>query len=114
VSGQTVIPGFLTGLCVGERAGEIPQTPAFRFQNAVHLADPAALTAHEIDYVVWQKPFVQTGRGRPENIGADTAHCEAALRERFGPPTFEDAHLIAFRLTPAVATAASSSARAER
>jgi hypothetical protein len=98
VSGQTVIPGFLTGLCVESRAGEVPQTPAFRFRNAVHLADPKALAEREVDYVVWQKPFVQTGRGRPENVGADTAHCEATLRERFGTPAFEDAHLVAFRV----------------
>ena len=97
VSGQTVIPGFLTGLCVDKRAGEIPQSPAFRFRNAVHLADAAAIAAHDVDFVVWQKPFVQTGRGRAENIGAETAHCEAALRERFGAPAYEDAVLIAFR-----------------
>lgn len=99
LSGQTVIPGFLTGLCVERRAGEVPSSPEFRFRNAVHLADPAALASHGIDYVVWQKPFVQMGRGRPENIGADTAHCEHALRERFGTPAYEDADLIAFRLS---------------
>ena len=113
IGGQAVIPGFLTGLCVEQRAGEAPPTPAFRFQNAVHLADKAALAAHRIDYVVWQKPFVQTGRGQRENIGADTAHCEAALRERFGAPAFEDAHLIAFRLSPDAAAAAPAP-RAER
>ena len=100
LSGQTVIPGFLTGLCTGQRAGEVPPSPEFRFRNAVHLADPAALASHGVDYVVWQKPFVQTGRGRPESIGSETAHCEAVLRERFGMPAYEDAHLIAFRLPP--------------
>ncbi|HYQ98730.1 MAG TPA: hypothetical protein VET86_01710, partial [Casimicrobiaceae bacterium] len=100
-SGQTVIPGFLTGLCVDARAGELPRSPAFRFDNAVHLADPAALAAHRVDWVVWQKPFVQTGRGRPEPIGADTAHCEAALRARFGAPSYEDDVLVAFRLPAA-------------
>jgi hypothetical protein len=98
VSGQTVIPGFLTGLCIDARAGEVPHTPAFRFVNAVHLADPAALATHGIDYVVWQKPFVQTGRGRPEPIGQGTAHCEPALRARFGAPAYEDDALVAFRL----------------
>ena len=98
VSGQTVMPGFLTGLCVDARAGEVPRTPLYRFANAVHLVDATALAAHRIDYVVWQKPFVQTGRGRPEPIGRDTAHCEATLRERFGTPAYEDDTLIAFRL----------------
>ena len=85
-------------MCVDGRGGEVPATPAFRFANAVHLADASALAAHRIDYVVWQKPFVQTGRGRPEPIGQDTAHCEAALRARFGAPAYEDDALVAFRL----------------
>jgi hypothetical protein len=100
-SGQTVIPGFLTGLCVDARAGEVPDSPAFRFANAVHLADDEALAAHRVDYVAWQKPFVQTGRGRPEPMGRDTAHCEAALRAKFGAPAFEDDALVAFRVRPA-------------
>jgi hypothetical protein len=79
----------------------VPQGPLFRFRNAVHVADDAALAAHDIDYIVWQKPYVQTGRGRPENVGADTAHCEAALRAKFGAPAFEDAHLAAFRVSTA-------------
>jgi hypothetical protein len=94
---QRVIPGYLTGLCVERRDGEIPDAPAFRFENAVHLANAAELAAHGVDWIVWQKPFVQTGRGRPEDVGRDTAHCEAALRERFGPPAYEDAQLVAFR-----------------
>jgi len=106
LSGQTVIPGFLTGLCVDQRAGEVPQTPQFRFRNAVHLADRATLASHGVDYVVWQKPFVQTGRGRAENIGTDTAHCEPVLRERFGPPAYEDAQLVAFRLSAPAASPA--------
>jgi hypothetical protein len=114
LSGQTVIPGFLTGLCVDKRAGELPQTPEFRFHNAVHLSDPVALASHRIDYVVWQKLFVQTGRGRAENIGTDTAHCESSLRERFGAPAYEDAQLIAFRLPVAAAETVGSAPRAER
>ena len=39
VSRQSVIPGYLTGLCVDRRWGEVPQGRAFRFRNAVHLAD---------------------------------------------------------------------------
>jgi hypothetical protein len=100
-SRQAVIPGLLTGLCVERRWGEVPQSALFRFRNAVHLADDRALTGHGIDYVVWQKPYIQTGRGRPENIGADTAHCEAALRARFGTPVFEDPQLVAFRVARA-------------
>jgi len=99
VSGQTVLPGYLTGLCVDKRAGEVPQDPAFRFRNAVHLADDRSLERQRIDYVVWQKPYVQTSRGKPEAIGAESAHCEAPLRARFGRPAFEDSTIIAFRLS---------------
>jgi hypothetical protein len=97
-SRQTVVPGYLTGLCVDRRWGEVPQGPAFRFRNAVHLADAESLARRNIDFVVWQKPYVQTDAGRNVAIGEDTAHCEAALREKFGPPAFEDPAIIAFRL----------------
>ena len=40
---QTVVPGLLTGLCFDKRWGEVPRDPLFRFRNAVHLADDAAL-----------------------------------------------------------------------
>ena len=96
VARQTVLPGYLTGLCVEERSGEVPRDTRFRFRNAVHLADDAALERKHVDYIVWQKPYTQTSRGRPEPIGAETAHCEAALRAKFGPPVYEDAALLAF------------------
>jgi len=77
----------------------VPESPLFDFRNAVHLADERSLAQRKIDYVVWQKPYLQTSRGRPESIGDDTAHCEPALRARFGAPAFEDPHLIAFRIS---------------
>jgi hypothetical protein len=58
LSGQTVLPGYLTGLCVDQRWGELPRDPAYRFRNAVHLADEWALTAKSIEYIVWQKPYL--------------------------------------------------------
>ena len=97
VSRQTVMPGYLTGLCVDRRWGEVPQDPAFRFRNAVHLADAEAVARRKIDYVVWQKPYVQTDGGGNVTIGRDTAHCEAVLREKFGSPAFEDSAIIVFR-----------------
>jgi hypothetical protein len=99
VSHQRVLPGYLTGLCVSQRWGEVPQSPLFDFRNAVHLADQQSVALRKIDYVVWQKPYLQTSKGKPEAIGDDTAHCEAILRARFGPPVFEDAYLIAFHVT---------------
>ena len=96
LSSQTVIPGYLTGLCVGQRGGELPQDPRYRFANAVHLADDADLAAKRIDYVVWQKPYRLDVGGHIESIGADTASCEGILRGRFGPPSYEDSHIIVF------------------
>jgi hypothetical protein len=101
ISGQTVLPGYLSGLCVATRSGEVPIDPAFRFANAVHLADDRALAQKRVDYVVWQKPYTRVVAGRLEPVGAETAACEDALRARFGTPAFEDAALIAFRLTSA-------------
>ena len=95
---QAVLPGLLTGLCVDKRWGEVPRDPAFRFRNAVHLADDEALARKKIDYVVWQKPYRPAPTQSPPDASADTAHCEPVLRAKFGPPAFEDAHLIAFRL----------------
>jgi hypothetical protein len=98
LSGQAVLPGYLTGLCVEQRWGEVPRDPAYRFRNAVHLADDAALATKAIDYIVWQKPYTQSSAGKNESIGSDTAQCESKLREKFGPPAYEDAEIIAFRV----------------
>ncbi|MEP7276151.1 MAG: hypothetical protein ABI812_07330, partial [Betaproteobacteria bacterium] len=98
LSGQRVIPAFLTGFCVTARFGEVPRDERFRFRNAGHLADRAALAARGVRYVVWQKPFEHEYGGRPDLVGAATAHCEASLREAFGAPAYEDAILVAWRL----------------
>jgi hypothetical protein len=100
ISGQTVIPGYLTGLCLDQRFGEVPSEPEFRFRNAVHLADDLQLAQLAIDYVVWQKPYLQHVNGQAVPIGGDTAYCEKLLLEKFGPPAFEDATLIAFQVSP--------------
>ncbi len=97
LSHQTVLPGYLTGLCVDHRWGEVPLDPRFRFENAVHLADDDAFARQHIDYVVWQKPYVQTSKGTATTIGADTSGCEPVLRAKFGAPAFEDSTIIAFR-----------------
>ena len=96
LSGQIVMPGYLTGLCVDRRAGELPQDPRYRFANAVHLADARALAEKRIDYVVWQKPYVLEVAGHSQAIGNDTASCEDVLRAKFGRPDYEDSHIIVF------------------
>lgn len=100
-SRQRVIPGWLTGLCVEHRPGEIPAREGYGFTNAVRLSDRAALESRGVDYVVWQKPWVPLAEDRLERGGDRVAACEAALRARFGPPSYEDGQLVAFRLAPA-------------
>jgi len=96
LSTQTVVPGYLTGLCAGSRSGEMPRDSRYHFANAVHLADDDDLDAKEIDFVAWQKPYILSVGGHSESIGADTTSCESVLRAKFGPPVFEDSHIIVF------------------
>ncbi len=72
--------------------------PEFRFRNAVHLADRRGACRKRIDYVVWQKPYVQTSQGTATTIGADTGALRTALRAKFGTPAFEDSTIIAFHV----------------
>jgi hypothetical protein len=95
-SGQRVIPGFLTGLCIPWRHGEVPGDRRFRIANAVHVADSAALARAKIDYVVWQKPYRHPSDVVPQPPSKETAHCEGVLRQRF-PVVYEDGVLVVFR-----------------
>ena len=100
ISRQRVIPGWLTGLCVERRPGELPAGDGYRFTNAVRLADVRALRALPVDYVAWQKPWLPREQDRHVRDGDDTAHCEPVLRERFGAPVYEDATVVVFRVPP--------------
>lgn len=99
-SGQTVVPGFLTGLCMDQRWGEVPPDARYRFRNAVHLSAGAGLAQQDVQYVVWQKPYMRSRDGKPLPIGGDTAWCERLMFATFGTPVYEDAALIAFRIPP--------------
>lgn len=89
-SGQHVIPGLLSGLCVDSRLGEYPRDSRVALRNMVFLADPDALRAREIGWVVFQKPFEQTIAGIRDVVGRDLAHCRIALEKRYGDPVYED------------------------
>jgi hypothetical protein len=91
-SGQAIVPGFLSGLCVDWRWGETPPSYPFDLRNAIRLSDVASLRSRAIDLVVWQKPY----RRDTEIIGEETAHCEDALRQKFGAPIYEDAAVAVF------------------
>ena len=100
-SGQTVVPGFLTGLCVEQRWGEVPPDPRYPFRNAVHLGNRDQLVERGIEFVVWQKPYLQMRNGQSVPIGGDTAWCERIVASAFGPPVFEDDAIMVFRVDPA-------------
>lgn len=93
---QRVIPGFLTGLCVQTRQGEVPAGPRFALRNAVHLGDAGALAARKVDWVVFQKPYLIVLGGRSLRQGQEMAHCLDVLRERLGEPIYEDAWIAVF------------------
>jgi hypothetical protein len=100
-SGQTVVPGFLTGLCVEQRWGEVPPDRRYTLRNAVHLGDRPQLIARGIEFVVWQKPYLQMRNGRAVPIGGDTAWCERIVAQTFGPPVFEDDTIMVFHVATA-------------
>lgn len=102
-SRQRVIPGWLTGLCVDHRWGEIPARPGYAFENAVRLSDRNALAERGVDYVVWQKKWMAPEKDRLDAMGDRFPGCEDALRRAFGPPAFEDGQVVAFRLPAASA-----------
>ena len=103
LSRQRIVHGFLTPLCANPRPTEVPDDARFRFRNAVHVGDGAALAAHGIDLVVWQKPYRYTAHGLDVAVAADVAHCAEPLAARFGAPAYEDEWLVVYR--PAAASA---------
>jgi hypothetical protein len=96
LSRQRILSGFLTPLCADPRPNEVPDDPRFVFRNSVHLGDEAALAAHGVDEVVWQKPYRYTAHGFDLPVGEDVAQCASALGARFGAPVYEDAWLIVY------------------
>ena len=96
LSRQRVLSAFLTPLCASPRPNEVPDDTRFAFRNAVHLGDEAALAAHGIDYVGWQKPYRYTAHGLDVPVGEDVAQCGGALAARFGDPVYEDAWLAVY------------------
>ena len=101
LSRQSFVPGFLTGLCLDRRWGEVPRESKYAFRNAVHLAGIATRDA-SIAYVVWQKPFLGPNGGPTELTPAEWHECDLAIRARFGTPEYEDSYLAAFRVSQAL------------
>jgi hypothetical protein len=102
VSGQRIVPAWLSGSCRERRGGEMPHDPRFVPRNAVYVADAAELAARGIAWVVWIRPYTLRWQGKEDDIGGDVADCEATLRAMFGAPEYEDSALVAFKVAPAV------------
>jgi Dolichyl-phosphate-mannose-protein mannosyltransferase len=100
ISGQRVVPAWLTGFCRTRRFGEMPREPRFVPRNAVYIADASELPAKGIAWLVWIRPYTIPPDGSGEKIGGDVADCEATLRATFGVPDYEDGALIAFKVPP--------------
>ena len=95
ISRQRVMPGYLTGLCVAQRAAKCP------LGRVSSSAMPAPCRSGRpvgprFRYVVYQKPFsVVTYQGE-KAFGADTAGCETVLRGSYPAPVYEDEWLVVF------------------
>jgi hypothetical protein len=98
VSGQRIVPAWLSGSCRIRRFGEMPHEPRFVPRNAVYIADADKLPAKGIAWVVWIRPYTIPSDATRDRIGDDVADCEATLRATFGTPAYEDGVLVAFKM----------------
>jgi hypothetical protein len=86
ISNQAIIPGYLLGLCVKQRAGEVPDSQRFQFRNISYLAKPQDLDSRSIDLIVYQKE----NRLKIKHPYSNISGCGAALHKLYGKPVFED------------------------
>ncbi|VAW42330.1 hypothetical protein MNBD_GAMMA01-1104 [hydrothermal vent metagenome] len=93
ISKQLVLPGYLDGLCVNNRAGEVPNNQRFRFKNVAYLADPIDIASRNIYYIVYQK----TSRFNFKNLYKNLDSCTDELINIYGKPFFEDELIMVFK-----------------
>jgi len=94
-SHQRVVPGFLSGGCVPWLYGEVPPDAHWRLRNGVHLLQPRAVLARQVDYVAFQRHTQVLDAGEHWRL---VPECEAWLRGHLGAPDVEDAGLLVWRL----------------
>ncbi|MBL8517412.1 MAG: glycosyltransferase family 39 protein [Betaproteobacteria bacterium] len=87
-SGQRVIPAFLWGSCEKTRHGEVPDGSVFKLRNAVHLNSIADMERKGVTHVAYYLAHANA------ELLPRLPHCEVWVRQRFGPPDHEDAHLM--------------------
>jgi hypothetical protein len=84
--------GLLHDLCLeGERVGEVPKDPRFRFRNFVFLDDAAAVRATGARYIIVERA---ERHGQPF---AEADRCIERLAQRYGAPRL-DAQVAVFDL----------------
>ncbi len=98
LSGQRVMPGFLTGFCGGFWWGEVPNDGRFQFHNVAYLSDPRDMQQRGFDLLVYQKPFKLPGEDETHSLALTAESCQPKIREQFGKPLFEDNWLVVFAL----------------
>ncbi len=98
LSGQRVMPGFLTGFCGGFWWGEVPNDGRFQFHNVAYLSDPRDMQQRGFDLLVYQKPFKLPGEDEAHSLALTAESCRPKIREQFGKPLFEDSWLVVFAL----------------
>ncbi|MDX2220777.1 MAG: glycosyltransferase family 39 protein [Burkholderiales bacterium] len=87
-SRQRVIPAFLWGSCEQTRHGEVPPNSHFKLRNGVHLNSIAEMERRSVTHVAYY-----LAHDRAELLPR-LPHCEAWVRQHFGTPDYEDAHLM--------------------
>lgn len=99
VSGQRVMPGFLSGFCDGHWWGEAPNDGRFKFRNVAYLSDTRDMRRRGFDLLVYQKPFRLPDEEAFHPAALAAGACEPRIREQFGNPVFEDERLLVFALS---------------
>jgi len=110
VHGQKVRIGFVGGLCKRHARGESkrarerplygelrPEAPGLDFRNFIQLTDLLA-GRETADYLVLRRSGIEGAR----KIDMNFAVCEAAVRERFGPPWRSSQTALVFKLDQGV------------
>jgi hypothetical protein len=98
LSGQRVMPGFLTGFCDGYWWGEVPKDGRFQFRNVAYLSDPQDMRQRGFDLLVYQKPFKLPDEDEIHSLALNAESCLPKIRDQFGKPVFEDSWLVVFAL----------------
>ncbi len=93
---QRVLAGQRNGLCGNPPyLGEGNRSRGVQLRNAVDLADDGQLRAARADYIVFNLTIWQ--QYQQETL--DLQRCIDSIEKRYGPPVWQDADVVAFKLS---------------